>query len=393
MILTYLEAGLVDTANSFVDMLVYTLPIGLVVLCFLAWSSYVRALFLSKVKWVLLEIKLPKNIYKSPKAMEIVLTSLYQAGNPNWYDRYWGGKVRLWSSLELVSIGGDVHFFVRITDKIRNTVESHLYSQFPGLEVHEVVDYVYKTDYLRSGGQELFGVEYKLSKEDPYPIKTYIDYGVDKDPAKEEYRIDPMVATLEFLGSLGQSEQVWMQILVMAAKSRFSKQGKWFEKGDWKEEAKVIVDKIMKRDKESRAKELSSSMASPGERAVAEAVERSVSKLGFDCGIRTLYIAPKDKLDTSRVVSMAGALRQYNTLHLNGFKGSISTQFDWWEDPLGWKLTKRKRNIFKAYCERAFFYPPFERKPFVLNTEELATIFHFPGQVAEVPTFARLESK
>ena len=34
-----------------------------------------------------------------------------------------------------------------------------------------------------------------------------------------------------------------------------------------------------------------------------------------------------------------------------------------------------------------------ERTPLVLNSEELATIYHFPGQVAETPTFKRIESK
>jgi hypothetical protein len=36
---------------------------------------------------------------------------------------------------------------------------------------------------------------------------------------------------------------------------------------------------------------------------------------------------------------------------------------------------------------------PYQRTPFVLNTEELATIYHFPGRVAETPTFGRIEAK
>ena len=32
-------------------------------------------------------------------------------------------------------------------------------------------------------------------------------------------------------------------------------------------------------------------------------------------------------------------------------------------------------------------------KTFVLNTEELATLWHFPGQILKVPTLTRIESK
>jgi hypothetical protein len=36
---------------------------------------------------------------------------------------------------------------------------------------------------------------------------------------------------------------------------------------------------------------------------------------------------------------------------------------------------------------------PFKSPHFVLNTEELATMFHFPGGVAATPTFNRIESR
>ncbi len=394
MILDYFKIELIDTVNAFVSFLPYTLPLGLAVVFWNTWVNYVRQFYLSKVVWTLLEIKLPKETYKSPRAMEVVLSSFYQASNPNFYDKYWEGSVRLWSSLELVSIEGNVYFFVRINAKIKNTVESHIYSQFPGIEIHEVEDYVFNAPYLSSSDWDLFGMEYKLNKEDAYPIKTYVDYGMEKDPIDELYRIDPMSATLEFLGSLGPGEQVWVQILAMAAQKRFREKGIWFKKEDWKDQAKPIIDKIMKRDKKKEEDKSFGSLAlSPGERATLEALEKSVSKLGFDCGIRTIYIAKKEKFDPARAISLGGIFRQYNTLNLNGFKTIRPTRFDWWEDPFDFRITRRKRKIFRGYCDRGYFYHPHERTPFVLNTEELATIFHFPGKVAEVPTFARIESK
>ena len=57
------------------------------------------------------------------------------------------------------------------------------------------------------------------------------------------------------------------------------------------------------------------------------------------------------------------------------------------------KINKQKKKIFDAYVRRSYFYAPYKAKPFVLNSEELATIYHFPGGVAETPTFTRIESR
>jgi hypothetical protein len=88
-----------------------------------------------------------------------------------------------------------------------------------------------------------------------------------------------------------------------------------------------------------------------------------------------------------------------------------STQFDApWSDPTGLALTKIKKRMLNWYRMRTFFHPPIQyaynypailsaffpsHKPniFVLSSEELATIFHFPGMVSETPSFKRIESK
>jgi hypothetical protein len=49
--------------------------------------------------------------------------------------------------------------------------------------------------------------------------------------------------------------------------------------------------------------------------------------------------------------------------------------------------------MLDAYKRRAYFYKPFKKSHFVMNTEELATIYHFPGGVAATPTFSRIGSK
>jgi hypothetical protein len=49
--------------------------------------------------------------------------------------------------------------------------------------------------------------------------------------------------------------------------------------------------------------------------------------------------------------------------------------------------------MFNAYIRRSYFHPPYSRQPAVLTSEELATIYHLPGKVAQTPTLDRIESK
>ena len=64
----------------------------------------------------------------------------------------------------------------------------------------EVLDYTkfYGFDPNKQG---MFGVEYKLAKADPIPIKTYKDFGLDKPGLKPEETIDPMSHILEVMAN------------------------------------------------------------------------------------------------------------------------------------------------------------------------------------------------
>jgi hypothetical protein len=176
----------------------------------------------------------------------------------------------------------------------------------------------------------------------------------------------------------------------MAAQPRFPKAGTWFGKEDWKGNAKELLKKLMKRD----VPNFSPAMLSPGERATVEAIERSMSKLGFDCGIRTLYFGKGKKFNPQNISNLFATFRQYGSVTLNSFKPVRITNFNWWNDLFGRKTARIKSDLFRAYVNRGYFYRPHKQvPPFTLNTEELATIYHFPGAVSVTPTFGRIESK
>lgn len=381
-----------SSSEALFQAFVIAFPILMVMIAARLWRYYIVRNFISKSEWVMLEIKLPKEHQKTPLAMEVALGGFHQFPTPpTWYDYWWVGKVPLWHSLEMVSINGKVHFFMKIQKGHRSAIESHIYSQYPQVELHQVPDYVGGVNFGMPGSDwKMFGMEHILVREDAYPIKTYIDYGLDRELLKEEQKVDPITSTIEFLGSLGEGEQAWIQIIIMAAQPRFAKAGTWFGKEDWKGNAKELLKKLMKRDTPGSGP----AALSPGEKVVVEAIEKSMAKLGFDCGIRTLYFGKGDKYSSQRISSVFATFRQYGSLALNSFRPTRITSSEWWTDPFGWRLSRLKDDLFEAYVNRGYFYHPYKTvSPFVLTSEELATIYHFPGAVSVTPTFSRIESK
>lgn len=382
---------------------VYLMPIVVIMVLWESWLHYIRVHHIHKIDWVLLEIKLPRELLKSPAAMEMVLSSMHQHGDPNFVDAYWKGKLRPWFTLEIASLGGVIHFYIRAQRKFKNLIEAQVYSQYPGVEIYTVDDYTANVPYGLPGSDwNMFGVEFKFEKADPYPIKTYVDYGLDKEPGEATFQADPITPIIEILGNIGPNEQFWIQYLIMVSKSRFPKPGAWFAKQGWKEQGQDLVNSIMKRDAKTKSsKQLSSAgfpilpSLSEGERKTIEAIERNISKLGFDVGIRMIYLGKGKDYDKKQGSnSIYGATKQFNSHELNAFKPGIRTDFDLpWDDIMDWRLKRRKRIMFDSYRRRDYFYYPYPRKPMVLNVEELATMYHFPSQLAQTPGLSRIESK
>ncbi|MDD5032872.1 MAG: hypothetical protein PHC85_02035 [Candidatus Pacebacteria bacterium] len=354
------------------------LPAGLAFAFWELWLNAIRKKFLRNMQCVLLEIKVPRDIIKSPKAMETVLNSLYTTFAGNWWARSIKGYLPTYYSLEMVGINGSVHFFIYTQKGFRNLVESQIYSQYPDAEISEVSDYSYASDFENRENWNMWGAELGLTKEDPYPLRTYIDFDLQMPLLKEEQKVNPIASFVEFLGSLKQGEQVWIQILIKGASGK-----------DWIEKAKKLIAKLLEEAKTESGEKRP--FLTEGERDTIKAIEKNVSKLGFETGIRIIYMAKKEVFNQLTVPSIIGLLNQYSSQTLNGFKPANSTAS---KQPFKqFRENLRKKKMLKAYQPRGYFYRPNKRKHFVLNTEELATIYHFPGRVAETPTFARVETK
>lgn len=382
------------------DTAVYWLPLLLAYALLKAWTAYVRLDYFYSQEHILLEIKLPRELTKSPQAMEIFFTSLfYEGGESTFIDRGWDGKTRPWWSLELVSLEGQVHFYIWTRAFFKNMIQAQIYAQYPSVEIHEVNDYtrgVYYDSKVNSMWGCYFGKDPK--KPNAYPIKTYIDYGLDKTSVEEEEKVEPMAAVLEYLSSVGKGEQIWLQIIVRAHRKEKPIPDLVFGKADWKDAAKKEIDEIMKRDKKSPVDKetinFGEFLLTKGERALVEAMERNIGKLPFDCGIRGLYIARNENFNAIAIPGLIGSFRQYSARDLNGIAFYDWTDFDYpWQDFRDMRKDYMKKKLLAAYKVRSFFHPPYKKKHFVLSSEELATIFHLPGKVAETPSLNRVVSR
>jgi len=384
-----------ETLRLLVATAPYWIPVFLFVFAWMLWRRYLEIDYISKMEWIVLEVKLPLDILKSPLAMEVVLTALFQSNPGNPYERWFQGRVTRWSSLEIVSHEGDVRFYIRILAGFKNLVESRIYSQYPGVEVKEVEDYVGEVEYNGPDGEwNVWGIQYKLKKPDAYPIKTYVDYELDRQTFREEQeaaKVDPLVSIIEFFSTIGRGEQLWLQILVRASKKEFRVPNTWFGKQDWRGEGKELIAKLREE----------------GKTDIVKALERSISKHGFDVGIRAMYVAKSDVFSMGRTNGLRVAFEPFNSEVYNAFgrvDGTDSEEpfkninWDFSGGILEWKFErthKAKKRTFDAYCARSWFYQPYKnrRAPFILNTEELATIYHFPGRVLETPSFVRVGTK
>ena len=406
-----------------------------------SWLFYKRSIFKNSIEWVLLEILIPREVNKTPQAMEQFFMNLHGLRNAagNFLEKYIDGEVTMWWSLELASFGGEVHFYIRTPKKHKKMVEAGLYAQYPNVEIIEVKDYmdefprdtreIYRNDF------NVFGGEFILKKEDAYPITTYEKFEL----TKEELAIDPISALVEVLSNIHKEEKVFIQILIRPAGDEWQKEGKklvdkllgrkektsspsgvsglmeWFRNLLWAPVAHPTW--AGKGEEKNGAKEENQNILAkltPGERDTIKVVEESLSKPGFESLIRFIYYAPKSIFSTNFARrGILGALNQYASPQLNSFGGNpfVETRSRWIYFPylfVPQRVEARKQRILYNYRNRKLpeesswaklstSHPlnfNFKSKTYILNTTEVATIFHVPAeQVLTAPHVKRSESK
>lgn len=393
------------------------LPIGLWITGWHAWVWYIQALFLSGRNPVLLEMKIPREITKSPRAMELALTNFsISSGETTFIHRGWRGQVRPFFSMEIASFGGEIHFYFWCWKNYKNTVESALYAQYPEIELVEVEDYASKfqfdpnvhscfcTDwrletYIKYGDEKVENTDFRINA---YPFKTYVDFELDKDP-KEEHKIEPLAQVLEFMGGIKPNEQIWLQIV-------FRKCGKLGvlatkEQDDaWKKMVKKEIDKVREEamklpgESEDQYQEVlkagRSRFPHPSEsqKETLQAMERNFGKYPFEVGMRGVYVTSGDlhgpTYTGNRWIWRAFGNPNYRT-HLRPRRWH--NDFDYpWQDIHDIRHALFSRRFFDAFRRRSFYQSPWKTPTNVMTNEMLATLWHPPSATIQTPGIERI---
>jgi hypothetical protein len=391
-------------------------------LVFILWRPFIflyrfwrKEMFDRTVKRIVLEIKIPEEVLKPIKAMEDVFAGMHAIHDVFTWREFWiEGQFLLSLGLEIVSLEGEIHFYIRTPIQFRGIVESNIYSQYPEAEITEVPDYTKNVPQdIPNKEWELWGTDEINTKANPYPMKTYKKFE-SETLTKEEKRVDPLAGLLEGLATLGPGEQMWVQIVATPVR----------EEVDWIEEGKKLRDKLAKRPEKPKQKSMIQEAfevtvlgappggeepkekeiippemkLTPGEKEIVQSIEEKIGKFGYQCNVRFIYLGKRENFFKPRARIPFGFFKDVSTENMGGLKPDKRTLTKV-KSPLFWFFDKRrlylkKRRIFRYYGKRWTPFFPRSGGTFILNTEELATLYHFPGRmVAPAPSIPRVAAK
>lgn len=385
--------------NSFFETTWLWSPFLLIIIFFKSWMYYIQRFYWRNLEWIILEVKPPREIEKTPKNMEQIFAGLWGSfGNVSTkYQKYVQGRFQDYFSFEVVGINGEIHFFLRILKKYRNLVEAQIYSQYPQAEIKEVADYVSNVPADIPGKKwDLWGCRLRLDRESVYPIRTY-QHLIDLTKSDQPF-LDPLASLMEFMGKLKYGEQLWIQLVFRPVQD------------DWRDKARALADKLLgkkaaslegviKTDirtwKESiqnvtheflvnksltskaeiKKEEPHSLMMflSPGEKDIITGIEEKASKKGFEAKIQWAYLAQRDIYSGASISATMGIFNQFANLNMNSLKPDPHTMTKAFYAFAKMRKAYKQRVLMRLLRTRSFW-----ERGYIFNIEELATLYHFP---------------
>lgn len=384
-----------------------------------AWLNYIGGQWAKTRHYVYLAIDVPKDTEQTPAGMEAIFNQLAGAhGTMTEWELYWQGVFQECFSCEIVSIDGYVQYIIRAPKDQRDLVEAAIYAQYPDAEISEVRDYTTDIPTVWPNDEwDFFATEYLLAKPEAYPIRTYREF---EDKIRGEL-IDPLAGLLEIMSKIGKGEQIWYQIII-----------KPIVDPDWVPDAQAEIDKVVEKAGSggdegggifSTLLSIPASLLggltnavfpdsvsegggddhggprtnvmslTPGERSMVEDMERKITKLAYKCRIRIVYLGRKEVFSKPRGVGpVIGAIKQFN----DGTKNYLKVgKKSWTKANYAFKKARvygRQTNFMKAYSGRDMGMGE-AVGGFVLNSEELATIYHFPMASVKAPLVKRTAAR
>ena len=264
-------------------------------------------------------------------------------------------------SLEIIAKNGFIKYYAIVPAVLKETVRQAVQSAYPTARLEEK-----REDNIFKGGagvEAVAGAELTLSKDFYYPIATY-----------EDTKRDAQMAILNALSSVGKNEGASVQILFRPAQK------------NWSESAKQYIENMQKGKKK---KTIGSGIGDfamdlirapwevPGEHEKHEqetitnikqdeitAITNKMRFPAFETLIRVIASSENKPRSEAIVGGIISAFSQFNSPELNGFK--VNT----FKDPK------------KLAIDYTFRFFPLRMRSNILNSVELASIFHLPEQTS-----------
>jgi hypothetical protein len=292
-----------------------------------------------------------------------------------------GFKTRIYGQrhfgFEIVAAKGFVHFYAAVPLAIIELVKQAIVSAYPAARLEEVSDHNIFSPAGKASGT--VGGELVLKEGYAYPIATY-----------QDLKRDAMQALLNSLSTLGKGDGAGIQILMRPADP------------SWRKDASALASKKRKGDDSKKGgekllgltREVAVAFVKPPEakkgeseaskkpdlssleQATLDAIDDKTRHPGYEVLIRVVASSDLSQRAQALLANMVAAFSLFDAPGKNGFK---------------FVPAKNIEDFVTSYILRMF---PQKKKSNILNSVELATIFHFPDQ-RSIPTsqLERQESK
>lgn len=345
------------------------LPPLLLALAWPLWLTFIKSQYVAGIKYATLELKPGPNTPRTARPMELIFYALYHRTEITRFNALFKGVVRVPWSFEIAASGGVVRFFMHVPVHHRAAIESRIRAEYHDIDIDEARDYS-RERHFDSFIDRLHMREFTLSKADPYPLKTYEAHEHAKD------RRDVFGELLNELSTVPEGQEVWVSLMVRPHQRDFI-EGFWsfmeVPSDSLHEDARHEIQKIVGSSGDVRG-------LPAAKQQLVDAIEKALQKPSFDCGLRVVYRAPRDQWSEELAQLSEHLFDRFGDHDFNSFEAY---------DPrsrVGWPLSDifaalpalDDQYFLKLYRRRAFFAPPYYGKVFVLNTEELATLWHLP---------------
>jgi hypothetical protein len=349
------------------------------VLGYMIYQNSRRTHWLSEaVETILLLIEVPKDNEKKELSAEQMFASLHGILRPP-AELKREGIIQEHISFEMSSRNSAIQFYIWCPKHLKDFVESQVYAQYPTVHIKEGAD-----DYAASlpGDRAIYGTELHMVRNDMLPVKTFASF-----------EVDPLAGITGVLAKLQEpGEEMWIQILARPLPDSWHEKGKAFinevkggstSGGIHKDlmagllhiPAYVVSNFIgaLFTAPASKVADKKDTAMSSSQQTMIKATEEKITKLGYGVKVRILYLGPSELLGRQRLQAIVGGFKQFNTTNLNGF---TATKYFNTEE------------FMTDYRSRLFY-----DKGFVLNIEELASLYHLPHKSVTTPNMVWTTSK